>query len=129
MNLLYGGKMYTLKHLDVDNMRHIYGGKNMVEQQVESIRSIAQLKKEMPNFVILTLHDNFEYQYKYLDPFLSDGILSPIELDKIKKYEKNIFDQDLHLLPEAFPKFIPPTKEEQLAKLFKTYIIYKSQIR
>ncbi|HMK53358.1 MAG TPA: N-acyl homoserine lactonase family protein [Methanobacteriaceae archaeon] len=116
--LILGDIIYTFRHLDVDNIRQvIYGGKEVVEQQVNSIRSIRQLKKEMPNLVIVTLHDNTDYQFKYLDTFLSNGTLSPEELEKIKTYEKSIFDSELHLRPDAFPKFIPPEKGEDLGKI------------
>jgi len=116
--LIVGDIIYTFRHLDVDNIRQvIYGGKKVIEQQVNSIKSIRALKKEMSNLVIVTLHDNTEYQFKYIDQFLSDGILSPDEFKEIKAYENSIFDSKLHLLPEAIPKFVPPSKGEEIGKI------------
>jgi len=116
--LIVGDIMYTFRHLDVDNIRQvIYGGKKVIEQQVNSIRLIRQLKKEMPHLVIVTLHDDTDYQFEYIDKFLSDGVLSPEELEEIKAYEKSIFDSDLHLRPEAVPKFVLPSKGEDVGKI------------
>jgi N-acyl homoserine lactone hydrolase len=116
--LITGDIMYTLRHLAVDEVRAIlFGGKFLEQQQVDSIRRIRQLRQALPNMVIVPGHDHTDYQYRLLEPFLADGVLSLEEREQIKAYEARLFDDSGNLVPGALPKFMPPAEGERVGKV------------
>lgn len=106
--LLTGDVLYTLRHLDVDQVRQIMPGKRAQREQVGSIRRIQKLRETLPQMVILPTHDHTAYQSEFVGPFLNDGQLSVDERRQIEAYESQLFDRDWHLRPQALPHFVPP---------------------
>ncbi len=106
--LLVGDNLYTLRHLAVDQVRAITIGGGQTEAQVSSIRRTQQLRRALPEMVIVPTHDHTAYQFQYLEPFLADGVLSPEERQAIKTYEARMFDEVGHLVPSALPHFLTP---------------------
>jgi len=116
--LITGDIMYTLRHLAVDEVRPIlFGGKFLEQQQIDSIRRIQRLRQAFPDLVIVPGHDHTEYQFRLLEPFLADGVLSPGERQKIKTYVARLFDNSCNLMPGMLPHFIPPVPSERVGKV------------
>ncbi len=105
--LIAGDALYTLRHLAPDEARAILMGEKMKREYLDTIRRIQELRKALPDLVILTQHDHTAYQFQYLDPFLADGALSLLERQAIKDYEARLFGKGWHLLPAALPRYIP----------------------
>ncbi len=74
--LIAGDCRYALRHLATGQLQAFRLSKDTGDQQVESIRRIAGLRKLMPGLHLAIGHDHTEYQSKYLMPYLSKGWLS-----------------------------------------------------
>lgn len=53
---------------------------------------------------------------QFLEPFFTDGILSPEEREQIKTYEARLIDDFGHLVPSAMPNFIRPVNSKRVGK-------------
>lgn len=104
--LLCGDELYTLRHLAVDQVCSISLKKTWMEDYIQSARRIVNLRKQIPNLVIIPGHDPTEYYTDYLKPFFQDGILSQEGLEQIQGFEKRIFTSDYTLLEEYMPRFV-----------------------
>lgn len=105
--LLCGDGLYTLRHLAVEQVRSISLKKAWMEEYIKSAKQIVNLRKLIPNLVIVPGHDPTEYYTNYLKPFFQDGILSKEELEQIQDFEKRVFTSDYTLVEEYLPQFIP----------------------
>src|ERR1051326_7438751 len=63
--------LYTLRHLSPMQVQAVRFNKTSGDEQVESIRKIAALKKRLPGLCLVVGHDHTDYQSKYLTPFLA----------------------------------------------------------
>ncbi|HET7275173.1 MAG TPA: N-acyl homoserine lactonase family protein [Longimicrobiaceae bacterium] len=104
--LITGDVIYTLRHLDFEQVRQIMLGKRMREQQIDSIRRIRRLREVLPGTVVLPSHDHTTYQSRLLEIFLADGELSDQERQEIATYEARLFTENWHLAPAALPHFV-----------------------
>jgi len=77
----------------------------MGDQQVDSIKKIADLRRQLPGVHLLVGHDHTEYQTKYLVPCLSKGWLSEDDRQSLRAYESFLFEGDGSLRPDAIPRF------------------------
>lgn len=105
--LLAGDALYTLRHLAVDQVRSIMLSKKMQAQQIDSIRRIGQLRRALPQTVVVPTHDHTAYMSRYLAPLLADGRLSLDERVAISTYETRLFEADGRLRPSALPRYLP----------------------
>ncbi|AKG37334.1 N-acyl homoserine lactonase family protein [Paenibacillus durus] len=106
---LTGDCLYTIRHLAVDQIwSFIPGNKERVSQYVQSVNSVNQLRKAKPDLIIVPNHDHYDYQFKYLHPFFSDGMLSLEERNLLKQYEQSLFDATGMLTSKSLPHFEKP---------------------
>jgi N-acyl homoserine lactone hydrolase len=106
--LLCGDSVYTLRHLAVAQVRSIIIDSSLTENYIHSIKQIQELRKALPNLIVVPGHDFSVYHAQYLKPFFKKGGLSNEELTQIKEYEKQLFKGDYTLPEEQMPKFLPP---------------------
>jgi len=107
--LITGDILYTLRHLAVDQVRALQFGGTLEKQQLDSIRRVQALPRELPELVLVPGHDHSAYQFEHLVPFLADGVLAAEERQAIKAYETAIFDAHDNLLANAQPHFVAPS--------------------
>jgi len=103
--LVTGDCLYTLRHLATEQVQAIRISKKTGEEQVESIKRIAGLRKLLPGLHLLVGHDHTEYQWKHLVPFLSKGWLREDERRALKQYESRLFNCDGTLRHGAVPQY------------------------
>ncbi|MCH5584917.1 N-acyl homoserine lactonase family protein [Shimazuella sp. AN120528] len=115
---LTGDSLYTLRHLDFEHLcAFVPGPKKDFHIYLDTIKRIRELRKALPNMVIVPTHDHYDYQYKYVHRFFEDGILTEEERDQLLQYEASLFDQNGHLKPEAYPAFVSKDKQKGVGKV------------
>jgi glyoxylase-like metal-dependent hydrolase (beta-lactamase superfamily II) len=107
--LFVGDSPYTLRHMAVDQVRQMTIGGLETDNQVEATRKIQRLVNTNPETILLFSHDHTDYQSKIVEQTLSDGIFTTTEINKIKVYRSNIFNEKWRLKPGNTPYYIPPT--------------------
>jgi hypothetical protein len=100
------GCLYTLRHLANDDVQ-AFGAGDWVPNQNASIKRIAELKRRLPDLVLVPGHDHTPYQFEHLVPGLAKGHLTAEERVAIRDYERAVFTPGGRLRPEATPSFIP----------------------
>ena len=105
--LIAGDCLYTLRHLAAAQVQAVRFSKRSGDEQVDSIRRIAGLRRLLPGLHLVVGHDHTDYQWKYPAPYLSKGWLAPDERRAMADYEASLFDGDGALRPEAMPRFEP----------------------
>lgn len=105
--LIAGDCLYTLRHLASAQVQAVRFSKRSGDEQAESIRRIAGLKRLLPGLHLVVGHDHTDYQWKYLAPYLSKGWLAPDERRAMADYEARLLDGDGALRPGAMPRFEP----------------------
>ncbi len=108
--LITGDCLYTLRHLATRQTQAVRMSKAMGDQQVDSIRRVAALRRVMPGLHLVPGHDHTDYQWKHLVPFLSKGQLTADDRRALREYESGMFEGDGMLKPGALPRFIPDPK-------------------
>jgi len=103
--MVTGDCLYTLRHLATDQVQAFRLKEQTGEEQVESIRRIAGLKKLLPGLHLLVGHDHTDYQWKLLIPYLSKGWLSEEERRALSEYEASLFEGGGRLRASAMPQF------------------------
>jgi len=81
--------------------------KNTGDEQVDSIRRIAGLRRLLPGLHLVVGHDHTDYQWKHLASYLAKGWLSDEERHALSAYESGIFADDGTLRSAAVPAFQP----------------------
>lgn len=104
--LITGDCLYTLRHLANDDLQ-AFGTRQGVPRQNASINRIAELKRRLPDLVLVPGHDHTAYQFEHLVPGLAKGDLTAAERAAVHAYEAAIFTPNGRLRPEAMPRFIP----------------------
>ncbi|HEU5102462.1 MAG TPA: hypothetical protein VFU22_25740 [Roseiflexaceae bacterium] len=61
-----------------------------------------------PNLIIIPTHSHSAYQFDYLQPFLTDGLLDAAERAALQAYEATVFDTPGDLRREALPRYQAP---------------------
>jgi len=107
--MVTGDCLYTLRHLATKQVQAVRFTREAGEEQVDSIRRIAKLRKVLPGLHLLVGHDHTEYQWKHLIPYLSKGWLSDDERRALSEYESRMFESDGTLRTNAMPLFQPGT--------------------
>jgi glyoxylase-like metal-dependent hydrolase (beta-lactamase superfamily II) len=115
--LLCGDSLYTLRHLAVDQVMSIIIDAKLTANYIDSIRLTQELKKNLPNLVIIPGHDPTPYHNEYLKPYFNTGSLSTEELFEIKKYEKNLFKDEYHLFESCIPEFSPNPNKKNIGSI------------
>ena len=103
--MVTGDCLYTLRHLATDQVQAFRLSHETGDQQVDSIKRIAGLRKLLPGLHLLVGHDHTEYQWRHLVPYLSKGWLSEDDRRALSDYQSRLFDRDGMLRPSALPKF------------------------
>ena len=104
--LITGDCLYTLKHLANDDVQ-AFGATQMVPEQNATIKRIVELKRRMPDLVLVPGHDHTAYQSEHLVPGLTKGYLTAAERDAIHDFESTVFTPEGGLRPEAWPRYRP----------------------
>ena len=104
--LITGDCLNTLRHLANDDVQACGAGQ-WVPDQNASITRIAELKRRLPDLVLVPGHDHTAYQFEHLVPGLAKGHLTAAERGAIHDYETALFTPDGRLRPEATPRYIP----------------------
>src|SRR5262249_2338062 len=105
--MVTGDCLYTLRHLATDQVQAFRLSHETGDQQIDSIKRIAGLRRLLPGLHLLVGHDHTEYQWKHLVPYLSKGWLSEDERRALSVYQSSLFERDGALRPSAMPKFQP----------------------
>jgi len=103
--LVTGDCLYTLRHLATAQVQAVRLSRESGEEQVDSIRRIAGLRKALPGLHLLVGHDHTEYQWKHVVPYLSKGWLTDDERRAMTEYQERLFDADGRLRAGALPQF------------------------
>lgn len=103
--MVTGDCIYTLRHLATDQVQAFRLNQKTGDEQVDSIKRIAGLRKLLPGLHLLVGHDHTSYQWKHLAPCLAKGWLSEPELQALSDYESGLFDGAGNLLADAMPQF------------------------
>jgi glyoxylase-like metal-dependent hydrolase (beta-lactamase superfamily II) len=103
--LVTGDCLYTLRHLATDQVQAFRLNNDTGDQQVESIKRIASLRRLLPGLHLLVGHDHTEYQWKHLIPYLSKGWLTEGERRSLSEYESSLFQRNGALRADAVPQF------------------------
>jgi len=103
--MVTGDCLYTLRHLATAQVQAFRISKTTGEEQVESIKRIAQLRRVLPGLHLLVGHDHTEYQWTYLSRCLSKGWLSEDERRALSDYQSSLFESDGTLRANALPYF------------------------
>lgn len=103
--LVAGDCLYTLRHLATRQVQAVRFSKRSGDEQVESIRRIAGLKRLLPGLHVLVGHDHTEYQWKQLVPRLTKGWLDVDDRRALSEYEAKLFDANGELSPTSLPRF------------------------
>ena len=103
--LVTGDCLYTLRHLATAQVQAFRLNQETGDQQVDSIRRIAGLRKVLPGLHLLVGHDHTEYQWKHLIPYLAKGSLTDAEQRALTVYQSRLFDADGRLHADALPQF------------------------
>jgi glyoxylase-like metal-dependent hydrolase (beta-lactamase superfamily II) len=101
--LITGDCLYTLRHLAVDDVQ-AFGAGGWADKQYASIRRIAELKRRLPDLVLVPGHQN---QFEHLVPGLAKGYLTEAERAGIRRYEDATFTDRGRLRPEVMPRYVP----------------------
>jgi glyoxylase-like metal-dependent hydrolase (beta-lactamase superfamily II) len=104
--LITGDCLYTLRHLANDDVQAFGAGEGIARQNT-SIRQIADLKRLLPDLVLVPGHDHTGYQFDHLAPGLAKGHLTEAERDAVRRYEATVFSEGGRLRAEAVPRFVP----------------------
>ncbi|HEX5597785.1 MAG TPA: N-acyl homoserine lactonase family protein [Micromonosporaceae bacterium] len=107
--LCVGDTLYTLRHLDLEQVRPVAVGQKPWAAQADSIRRIQHLRHELPDTIIAPAHDHTRYASQLLEPFLADGTLSMQERRLISDYEQHLFAAGWKLNRDSMPAYIPPS--------------------
>ena len=103
---LVADALYTLRHLNPDSLNAFnYFGARGFATQADSARRLAEMQLALPDLIYIPTHDPFDYTYRLVQPFLSDGVLSPQERSELRAYQACLYDDDGQLKPEARPRF------------------------
>jgi N-acyl homoserine lactone hydrolase len=105
--LITGDCLYTLRHLATKQVQAVRLSKAMGDQQVDSIRRLAGLKRVLPGLHFVPGHDHTDYQWKHLVPYLSKGSLTDDERRALADYEAALFDDNWTLRERSLPQFRP----------------------
>ncbi len=105
--LVTGDCLYTLRHLATAQVQAFRLSKEAGDQQVESIRRIAELRRLLPGLHLLVTHDHTDYQWKFLSPLLAKGGLSAEDRRAMADYEAKVFGPDGSLSVTGLPRFLP----------------------
>ena len=105
--LVTGDCLYTLRHLASAQIQAVRFSRASGDQQAESIRKIAGLRRLLPGLHLVVGHDHTDYQRSFLAPYLSKGFLSEEDRRALSAYEARLFDGDGRLRPDALPRFQP----------------------
>ena len=105
--MVTGDCMYTLRHLATQQVQAIRFNKKEGDEQIDSIKKIAELKRILPGLYLLPGHDHTDYQWKHVVPCLSKGWLTVDEQRLWSQYESNLFDSAWRLKPTDLPRFQP----------------------
>ena len=105
--LITGDCLYTLRHLATQQLQAVRFNKRMGDQQVDSIKRIAGLKRVLPGLHLLLGHDHTDYQWKHIVPYLSKGGLTEDERKALSEYESRLFGSASELWPDDLPQFQP----------------------
>ena len=73
--------------------------------KVDSIGTIATLRKVLPGLHLLVGHDHTDYQWAHLLPYLAKGWLSEEERRALRDYQSSLFERDGRLRAHAVPRF------------------------
>jgi N-acyl homoserine lactone hydrolase len=103
--MVTGDCLYTLRHLATAQVQAFRLNRRTGEEQVDSIRRIAGLRKLLPGLHLLVGHDHTDYQWKHLVPYLSKGWLTEEERVALSGYESSLFKRDGSLRRGARPEF------------------------
>jgi glyoxylase-like metal-dependent hydrolase (beta-lactamase superfamily II) len=104
--MVTGDCIYTLRHLATRQVQAFRLTEQTGEEQVRSIRRIAELKRLLPGLHLLVGHDHTAYQWRHLAPQLSKGWLSEDERRALSQYESGMFESDGTLRADAVPRFV-----------------------
>jgi glyoxylase-like metal-dependent hydrolase (beta-lactamase superfamily II) len=104
--LITGDCLYTLRHLANADVQ-AFGAGDWVPKQNASIHRIAELKRRLPDMVLVPGHDHTAYQFDHLFPELAKGYLTAAERVAIRDHEEATFTRDGRLRPEAIPRYNP----------------------
>jgi hypothetical protein len=74
------------------------GGED-TKRQVAVAHTIQEMLAKKPDTLLLFAHDNTDYQFKHIVPFLADGILDAAEQQAIRQYRTGLFTRDWQLRP------------------------------
>jgi glyoxylase-like metal-dependent hydrolase (beta-lactamase superfamily II) len=105
--LITGDCLYTLRHLATTHLQAVRFSKRMGDEQVDSIKRIAGLRRLLPGLHLLPGHDHTDYQWKHLVPYLAKGWLTEDERRALSDYESSVFDSGWTLRPDGVPHFQP----------------------
>ena len=104
--LITGDCLYTLRHLANDDVQ-AFGAAQMVPEQNAAIKRIAELKRRMPDLVLVPGHDHTAYQFEHLVPGLAKGYFTAAERHAIHDFESTVFTPEGGLRPGARPVYLP----------------------
>jgi N-acyl homoserine lactone hydrolase len=104
--LITGDCLYTLRHLANDDVQ-AFGAAQMVPDQNAAIKRIAELKRRLPDLVLVPGHDHTAYQFEHLIPGLAKGHLTAAERAAIRDFESSVFTPEGRLRSEAQPRYLP----------------------
>jgi len=104
--LVTGDCLYTLRHLATEQVQAFRLTPESGDEQVDSIKRIAGLKRLLPGLHLLVGHDHTEYQWRHLVPYLAKGWLSDEEQRAMSGYESSLFEDGTTLRGAAIPRFL-----------------------
>ena len=104
--MVTGDCLYTLRHLASAQVQAVRFSRETGEEQVRSIRRIADLRQRLPGLHLLVGHDHTDYESKLLGPALAKGYLSEGDRLALSAYEAGLFGGGATLAPEALPRFV-----------------------
>lgn len=114
--LITGDCLYTLRHLANDEVQ-AFGAGQWVSKQNASISRISELKRALPDLVVVPGHDHTAYQFEHLEPGLAKGYLTPEERADIRQYESGVFTPEGRLRPKRMPQYIPGGPPEHIGNV------------
>lgn len=113
---LAGDSIYTLRHLDPNSLSSFQFSETDFVTYKSTIKKISRLQKRLADLIIIPSHDPFDYTFKYLHSFLSDGVITTAERTQLKDYHNSLYDESGRLKPQAIPKYVSSSKIGELGK-------------
>lgn len=114
--LITGDCLYTLRHLANADIQ-AFGAAQMVPDQNAAIARIAELKRRLPDLVLVPGHDHTAYQFDHLVPGLAKGGLTVAERAAIHDFEATVFTDEGRLRPDAVPHYLPGQLPEYVGQV------------